>query len=391
MDVDIVVIGAGPSGLTFASMLANVGLSVCIIEKNTESSLENPAFDGREIALTQASAALMRQLGIWQYIPPDAISTLRDAHVFNGASLFSMKIEPQSSQSSELGYLIANHHIRKAAYQVANGHSHIRLITCAQVTSILPNDVSTTLTLDNGEQIDCRLLVAADSRFSDTRRMMGIPTSMHDFGKTMMVCTMTHEKPHHQVAWEWFDYGQTLALLPMNGQQSSVVMTLTARQIATLMAMSESDFEHEVTMRFQHRLGAMRLTSTRHAYPLVTTYPGNFVAQRFALIGDAAVGMHPVTAHGFNFGLQSAHSLAQQILAAIKKGGDIAASDVLAAYEKNHRTTTKPLFMATHIVAKLYSDDTFPARMVRSIALRAGNRISPFKRAIARSLTSKFN
>lgn len=389
MDVNIVVVGAGPSGLCFASMLAKAGLKVCIVEKNTESSLENPAFDGREIALTQASASLMCQLGLWQCIPPEAISALRDAHVFNGASLSAMKIEHQPSQSAGLGYLIANHHIRKAAYQVAKNHPFITWMTQAQVTSILPEATASALTLDNGEIVRCRLLVAADSRFSDTRRMMGIPTSMHDFGKTMMVCTMAHEKSHNHVAWEWFDYGQTLAMLPMNGQQSSVVITLTAQKIAELMAMSENDFECEVAMRFQHRLGAMQLISTRHAYPLVTTYPRNFVAQRFALIGDAAVGMHPVTAHGFNFGLQSAHGLAQQIQAAIKASKDIASPEVLAAYEKNHRAATKPLFMATHMVAKLYSDDRFPARMVRNVALRLGGRFTPFKHAIARTLAAK--
>ena len=389
MDVDIVVIGAGPSGLCFASMLAGTGLKVCIIEKNTEASVAHPVFDGREIALTQASAALMRQLGLWQHIPAEAISALRDAQVLNGASLFALKIEHQRSQSAELGFLIANQYIRKAAYQVAKSHPHVTFLTQTQVTSILPALTSTTLTLDHGEQVRCRLLVAADSRFSDTRRMMGIPTSMHDFGKTMMVCTMAHQKPHNHVAWEWFDYGQTLALLPMNGQQSSVVITLTAQKVAELMAMSVTDFERDVTARFQHRLGDMQLTSTRHAYPLVTTYPRNFVGKRFALIGDAAVGMHPVTAHGFNFGLQSAYGLVQQIQAAMKIGKDIAAVDILATYEKNHRAATKPLFMATHLIAKLYSDDRFPARMVRNIALRAGNRISPFKRAIAKSLTSK--
>lgn len=389
MDVDVAIIGAGPSGLCFASMLADTGLSVCLIEKNTEASLEHPAFDGREIALTKASASLMRQLGLWQKIPSEAISVLRDAQVLNGPSLFAMKISHHLGNSPELGYLIANHHIRQAAYHVAKNQPHVTLLTELQVKTVVPSSTAVTLNLNNDTQISCRLLVAADSRFSDTRRMMGIPTSMHDFGKTMMVCTMSHEKPHQHVAWEWFDYGQTLALLPMNNQQSSVVITLTAEKIAALMALPVADFEREVAARFQHRLGSMQLTSTRHAYPLVTTYPRNFVGKRFALIGDAAVGMHPVTAHGFNFGLQSAHSLAEQIRAAVKAGKDIAATDVLQAYEKSHRVATKPLFMATHMVAKLFSDDRLPARIVRHLALRASNRITPFKRAIARSLTAK--
>lgn len=388
MDVDVAIVGAGPSGLCFASMLADTGLSVCLIEKNNEASLTHPAFDGREIALTQASASLMRELGLWQKIPTEAISVLRDAQVLNGSSLFAMKISHRLSDKPALGYLIANHHIRQAAYLLAKDHIHVTLLTETQVKSIVPGSAEMRLNLNNDIQVKCRLLVAADSRFSDTRRMMGISASMHDFGKTMMVCTMAHERSHHHVAWEWFDYGQTLALLPMNDQQSSVVITLTAQKIAELMALPVADFEREVSLRFQHRLGEMRLISTRHAYPLVTTYPKNFVANRFALIGDAAVGMHPVTAHGFNFGLQSAYSLAAQIQVALKVGKDIAATEVLTAYEKNHRAATKPLFMATHLVAKLFSDDRLPARVVRNIALRVSNRMTPFKRAIAKSLTA---
>lgn len=388
MDVDVAIVGAGPSGLCFASMLADTGLSVCLIEKNNEASLTHPAFDGREIALTQASASLMRELGLWQKIPIEAISVLRDAQVLNGSSLFAMKISHRLSDKPALGYLIANHHIRQAAYLLAKDHIHVTLLTETQVKSIVPGSAEMRLNLNNDIQVKCRLLVAADSRFSDTRRMMGISASMHDFGKTMMVCTMAHERSHHHVAWEWFDYGQTLALLPMNDQQSSVVITLTAQKIAELMALPVADFEREVSLRFQHRLGEMRLISTRHAYPLVTTYPKNFVANRFALIGDAAVGMHPVTAHGFNFGLQSAYSLAAQIQVALKVGKDIAATEVLTAYEKNHRAATKPLFMATHLVAKLFSDDRLPARVVRNIALRVSNRMTPFKRAIAKSLTA---
>lgn len=174
MDVDVAIVGAGPSGLCFASMLADTGLSVFLIEKNTEASLAHPAFDGREIALTQASASLMRELGLWQKIPTEAISVLRDAQVLNGSSLFAMKISHRLSDKPALGYLIANHHIRQAAYLVAKDHIHVTLLTETQVKSIVPGSAEMTLNLNNDIQVKCRLLVAADSRFSDTRRMMGM-------------------------------------------------------------------------------------------------------------------------------------------------------------------------------------------------------------------------
>ena len=116
-------------------------------------------------------------------------------------------------------------------------------------------------------------------------------------------------------------------------------------------------------------------------------YSDLLVAQRFALAGDAAVGMHPVTAHGFNFGLRGAHTLAREIRSAHARGADIAAPDLLARYEQTHRFATRPLFLATHAIAKLYGNDTPPARLLRNASLRIGNRISPFKRAVAHMLT----
>lgn len=131
----------------------------------------------------------------------------------------------------------------------------------------------------------------------------------------------------------------------------------------------------------------MRLVSARHVYPLVSVYSDRFVALRFALVGDAAVGMHPVTAHGFNFGLRGAESLAREIKAAYTRGRNIASANLLARYEKTHQRAIRPLFLATHAIAKLYSNDALPARLIRRASLHLGNRISPFKRVVANMLT----
>lgn len=387
MNFDVVIVGAGPSGLCFAQALADCGLRIAILERQHESQLANPAFDGREIALTHRSIQLMQTLGLWQRIDPQAISPLRDARVLNGPSLYDMNIDHRDSKKQELGYLVSNYLIRKAAYEAVKASPSITLLTEAQITQISTDNEGVHILLASGENIEAQLLVAADSRFSETRRAMGISASMHDFGKTMMVCVMEHGIAHQHVAWEWFDYGQTLALLPMNGMRSSVVITLPASEIQKLMTMSETDFSREMTVRFKHRLGAMQLISTRHAYPLITAYANRIVAKRFALIGDAAVGMHPVTAHGFNFGLRGAATLAAEIKAARLRGGNIAAHDLLGRYERQHRLSTRPLFMATHAIAKLYGNDTIPARLLRATALRIGNRIAPLKRAVANMLT----
>lgn len=387
MQIDVAIIGAGPSGLSLARALSGCGLEIALLERQSESALENPAFDGREIALTHLSARLMRELDIWQRLDPDDISPLRDARVFNGPSRASMLIDHRDSQQDALGYLVANARIRKAAYEAVRACPDIRLLAGVGVTGIQTDKASARIALSNGETVQAQLAIAADSRFSETRRAMGIPASTHDFGKTMMVCAMEHDVPHEHTAWEWFDYGQTLALLPMNGKRSSIVVTLPPRDIQALMALPDDAFNRAIEIRFKHRLGNMRLISTRHAYPMVTVYPDRFIAQRFALAGDAAVGMHPVTAHGFNFGLRGAKSLSDEVRAAQARGSDIAAPTLLARYERTHRLATRPLFLATHAIAKLYGNDTPPARLLRHMSLQIGSHFRPFKQAVAHMLT----
>ncbi len=402
MDYDILISGAGPAGLCLARALSGHGLRIAVVEQQPLSAIENPAYDGREIALTQHSAQVLRDLGLWERIAadePGAFAPLRDAQVLNGPSPFAMVIDHQLSQHSELGWLVSNHLIRRAAFQELRAaqqkHDDITLLAGEQVARAHTDASAAHVTLASGKTLSARLLVAADSRFSATRRALGIGADMHDFGRSMLLCTMAHALPHHHVAWEWFGYGQTLALLPMNddpvtgAHRSCVVLTLPHHALESLTDMDETAFGQDLTRRFDQRLGAMQLASTRHLYPLVGVRPHRLVAQRFACVGDAAVGMHPVTAHGFNFGLRGIATLAGELRAAHAAGQDIAAPQLLARYERAHRRATLPLYLATTFIARLYTTDNAPARLVRDAALRLAHSFPPFKRMVAATLSGR--
>ena len=386
---DVAIIGAGPAGLCLARALSGQGLSIVLLERQAETALADPAFDGREIALTHASQAQLEQLGLWQRLPAEEVAVLRDAQVLNGPSLFALKIEAGQAGAERLGHLVANRAIRRAAYEAVQACVDVQLRCEVAVTAIRHREREVELELAGGELLRTRLLVAADSRFSETRRQLGIGARLKDFGKTMLVCRMDHEKPHRQTAWEWFGYGQTLALLPLNGEQSSVVLTLPPREIERLRALDEDAFAREMERRFDRRLGAMRLASERHAYPLVGAYAEKLVGPRCALIGDAAVGMHPVTAHGFNFGLGSVQRLSAAVLAAKARREDIAAPAVLARYARQHRLATWPLYQATNLLVDVYTDDRLPLKLLRGAGLRVAQGLLPLKKGIARHLTAR--
>ncbi len=153
--------------------------------------------------------------------------------------------------------------------------------------------------------------------------------------------------------------------------------------------MDEEAFNRDVAVRFAQRLGAMRLVGERHIYPLVAVYADRFFGRRFALIGDAAVGMHPVTAHGFNLGLRSATKLAGEIRAARAKGADIGAARGLRRYHLAHDRVARPIYFGTNMLVGLYTDDRLPARFARNALLHLGNLLGPARHAIMRQLTDK--
>jgi ubiquinone biosynthesis UbiH/UbiF/VisC/COQ6 family hydroxylase len=391
---DIAIIGAGPAGLCMARALTGAGSRITLIERLPRAALEQPGFDGREIALTHHSVTLMKRLGLWRHLPPEEISLLRDARVFNGTSRRSMHLDHRDGGRDRLGYLIPNHLIRAAALAAVMDAPDVTLWGEAQVIAAQADARHAEIHLSDGRVLSARLMIAADSRFSEVRRMMGISTRMRDFGRSMLVCRMAHEIPHDHTAWEWFDHRQTLALLPLGREgdprnRSSVVLTLPAARMDDLRSMDEEAFGRELERRFCGRLGRMRLDSERHVYPLVGTYPERFVGERFALVGDAAVGMHPVTAHGFNLGLRGVEALSREILHAPGAGGDPGHPALLARYDRAHRRTTLPLYLATCGIVGLFTDDRRPARVLRSAMLNAADACVPFKRLLAASLADE--
>ncbi len=387
MNYDIIIVGAGPAGLSFATSLTSTGLRIAIVEKQSLESIAEPVFDGRDIALTHLSVHILKDLGVWGRLSDDQITPILEARVLDGQSPYSLNFDRSSDSIDALGYLVSNHHIRKAVFDVAREIENLDIIPGTSVTSVSCNTTGASVLTGDGKYLEGALVVAADSRFSETRRMMGIPASMFDFGRVCVVCRMNHALPHDNIAVECFHYGRTLAVLPLNGNQSSIVITAPMSERETIMNMTEEEFNQDVRTRFGNQYGEMHLASERYAYPLVGVHARKFFATRFALIGDAAVGMHPVTAHGFNLGLSGQQILAQEVINAVNKGTDIGAPRLLQRFETRHMRSTRPMYHGTNNLVKFFTDDRAPARIARKIALRLANNFPPIKHAIWYKLT----
>jgi ubiquinone biosynthesis UbiH/UbiF/VisC/COQ6 family hydroxylase len=362
-------------------------LRILLIERLKLGELSEPKFDGREIALTHTSVRRLRSLGAWDRVPATQIWPLKRARVFDGQSSFALSFDSWR-EGEALGMLVPNAAIRRAVFDVVREQRNCGVITNRAVTSLRAHEDFVEVLASGSMRLRARLAVAADTRFSPLRQSQGISAQMIDFGRSMLVCRMSHTTPHEGVATEWFGHGQTIAILPLQEGMSSYILTLPAREIDTLMEMPPASFARDAERRTQTRWGRMSLASTRHVYPLVAVYADCFVARRFALVGDAAVGMHPVTAHGYNFGLAGAVTLAREVLRAAGREGDIGGLDGLLRYERSHWRATWPLFTATNALAKLYTDERFLPRLARAVGLRLMQAVSPVRHAVEAQLSA---
>ncbi len=384
---DIVIIGGGPAGLSFACSMVEADVKVLVVEKSNIDAIANPQADGREIALTHLSLKILKKLGVWDLINQAEVAPLREAKVFDGDSPSLLNFKSDDSSIEALGYLVPNYQVRQALYQRVQQADNITLMTEAMVDNVEYLEDHSAVLFADGTIINAKLVIAADSRFSNIRRKVGIPALMKDFSKVMIVTKMEHENTHNNIALECFDYGQTLALLPMVGNASSIVLTVTTNKAQAMLDMSETDFNAKITKDFRGELGQMTQSGERHSYPLVAVHAQTFIADRFALIGDAAVGMHPVTAHGFNLGLRGQDILATLIKEACAHGQDIGSASLLKLFEKKHINLTRLMFFGTNGIVALFTNDAPVIKQVRRFVLKFAEHFPPIKYLISNHLT----
>ena len=404
LDCDVLIVGGGPAGLSLAASLGQAGLTATVLELQSAEQLAQPAADGREIALTHPSVALLQRLGSWQRLDAHDIGLLRAAQVHDGpvGGAQPLHLHAGGTGVEQLGWIVPNHALRRSAWEVASTSPGVRLLTGARVLQVgVQAGHAEVQYLPAGapegasQRLRAALVVAADSRFSSARRQLGIGAAMTDFGRTVIVCRMRCEQPHDQVAHECFGYERTLAILPLpddvvdGAPLCSAVVTADSAQAQALLALPAQEFAERVAEQFGHRLGAMQLLGERHAYPLVAVYAHRFTGPRCALLGDAAVGMHPVTAHGYNLGLAGVASLSAALADARARGLDIGAPDVLQRYARAHHLHAWPIFQGTNAIVRLYTDTRRLPRLARRAVLGAALRLPPLQAAIVSQLTGR--
>ncbi len=384
---DIIIVGAGPIGLLLAATLLEHKLKICFIDKQSEQQLKEPSYDGREFALARFSWRVLESVGILGPREKALSAQLRAASVIDGKSSYRLNFESDELELDQLAWLLSNHVVRKAAYETVAGKDNISFMYGREVLAVEQDVGSRRIICDDGTCLEASLIIAADSRFSVARKLMGIKARQKDFKRIAIVGRFKHKKDLQQRALECFDYDHTIAVLPLKDSMCSIVITVPPEKAKALLALDADSFTRAITPWAEKYTGRIELASELYSYPLFGIYATSFFRSRFALLGDAAVGMHPVTAHGFNLGIAGAVFLSREISAAVRDGKDIGSTDLLRRYHNFHYRRTRPFYLATNLLVDLYSRTGPVSRIARKAMLVLGNKVQFARRGILQSLS----
>ncbi len=394
---DIIIVGGGLTGSLAAIALADAGFSVTLFDADDPARMTSAGFDGRTTALAYASVRMIRKLGLWDRLEGDA-AAINDILVTDGrpAGRFrSGKVAPgflhfdsrelaDAGAATPLGWIVENRLMRQVFYDAIAESEMITLAAPARCQDMSTDAASASVRLETGDTYSARLVIAADGRSSPLREQAKIKTSSWSYGQTGIVCTVQHERDHLGIAQEAFLPSGPFAILPLTENRSSLVWTEKSDRAKSFLAMSEEAFVAEISARFGPYLGELSLASPRWSYPLGFHIASQFHAERLALIGDAAHGIHPIAGQGYNLGVKDIAALHDVLVEARQTGLDIGHGTQLARYNRWRRFDCASLAYGTDALNRLMSIDNNAVRAFRSTGLGIINKIDPLRKMFMR-------
>src|SRR5579863_7591541 len=385
-NVDVVIAGGGFAGLTLAIALRQ-GLGPSFSLAAADPALgASRGEDERASAIVAAARRLFETIGVWQAVAADAQpildmvvtdSKLGDA-VRPTFLTFAGEVEP----GEPFAHMIENRLLVNALAAKAR-EVGVALQPSAVATFSRGGD-RVPAALADGSELSARLLVAADGARSSIRTAAGIATHGWNYGQSAIVINVVHERDHEGRAEEHFLPAGPFAILPLTGRRCSIVWTETTAEAARIMALPDDAFHAALEQRFKLHLGEIKVIGPRRVHPLGFFVARSFIADRIALIGDAAHVIHPIAGQGLNMGLKDVAALAEVVVDAARLGLDPGAADVLERYQRWRRFDTMAMGLATDGLNRLFSNRSDVLRAVRDVGLGLVDRLPGLKRLFIR-------
>lgn len=379
-EADIAVVGAGPSGMTMALLLARHGFRTALVAPAL------PAADDRTTALLESSAEMLRSLKLWDRIAPHT-APLEHMRIIDATGRL-IRAPEVVFDASELklpafGYNIRNAELNAELAEACKAEPLLERID-ARVDGLETGESGVSLTLSDGSTLNARLVVGADGRRSAVREAAGIEVREWRYPQCALVLNLEHAAPHHDHSSEFHTPTGPFTLVPLKGRRSSLVWVQEPGEAARLHALDDETLALEIERRAASILGRMRIVGTRQLYPLGGLSAKTVAANRCALIGEAAHVFPPIGAQGLNLGFRDVATLGEVLVAARRRGEDIGAPSVLAAYERARRPDIASRTTAVDLLNRSLLSDLLPVQLLRGLGLYLAGRVPPLRRFLMR-------
>jgi 2-octaprenylphenol hydroxylase len=383
MRFDVIVVGGGAVGASVVR--AARGLSVALVAGAAPAEIPSSAsqsFDARVYALSPGSVEFLRSVRVWDAIAPERLTPIHAMRVFGDAQGACIEFDSYRAGVPELAWIVEDRVLQAALWNSLRSQDNVELVVPARCVSV---DLGETarLGLSDGRLLEADLLVGADGADSFVRTAAGIGANEKPYGQTAVVANFRCERPHENTAFQWFQGGPVLALLPLPGNRVSMVWSVPEQQAVRLMALDPESLGSEVGAASNQLLGALSTETAPQTYPLRRINAGRMVGPRLALAGDAAHVIHPLAGQGLNLGLQDARSLSEILHG---RGPARAAGDpgLLRRYERDRSEAILAMRSAVHGLQALFEAENRAVRRLRNLGLNLTDRLPVLKNVLLR-------
>lgn len=287
---DVCIRGGGIVGYTLALHLASKQLHIALVKPAPTSSAAPPEPDVRAYALNQASRGLLEAVRCWPSVEHATPVVGMKVHGDAGGNVF---FDASHTGSEALNWIV----------DVAVLES---LLADAARFQPLIEVIHTT------EPPPATLTVICEGRHSRSRQALGVEWDVQPYHQWALATRVDAELPHRQLAEQWFDRGEILAFLPMNGaggKRCAVVWSVSPERARELEKVSDSDFCNALQAASNDALGALTLAGSRKSWLLQHALTRRWSGDSWVLAGDSAHNMHPLAGQGLNRGLADAESI----------------------------------------------------------------------------------
>ena len=382
---DVAVVGLGPSGLVAALALAHVGADVLAVGPSPMSAPSHGR-ETRTAALLASSVDLLKALGIWEVLEPQA-APLEAIRIID-ASNSLIRAPDIAFAASELGlstfgYNIANTALADALFERAK--QVLSTLVTANVDRVAIGEDNAVLDLNDGTQLSARLMAGADGRNSICRKEAGIGVSERRYDQAAIATSFSHTRPHENVSTELHREGGSVTTVPLpEPLASSLIWVGSIVEIRALTQLDDDRFGDALAERLDGVLGTVSNVGARAEFPVAGLIADNLAAKRTVLVGEAAHILPPIGAQGLNLGFRDAACLADCVAEALREGRDPGGEAVLEAYRQSRRLDVTTRAYAVDLLSRTLLTSLAPLQAARGLVLHGLKALPPLRRAVMR-------